>query len=115
MLYDGALRFMGAGLTAMRHENRFEQNEKLTRAQRIVAELMSCLDMNQGGEVAQNLMALYSYTYDQLVQANLQDDEEAVLRAQRVLSDLRVSWVALDKGNKAETTESGKGITDAAA
>ncbi|MBX3096556.1 MAG: flagellar export chaperone FliS [Fimbriimonadaceae bacterium] len=115
MLYDGALRFMNAGLTAMRQENRFEQNEKLTRAQRIVAELMSCLDMEKGGEVAQNLMALYSYTYDQLVQGNLQDDEQAVLRAQRVMSDLRGSWVALDKESKAATATTGNGITDAAA
>lgn len=113
MLYDGALRFMGGALTAMRQENRFDQNEKLTRAQRIITELMSCLDMDKGGEIAQNLMALYSYVYDQLVQANLNDDEEAILRAQKVMSDLRASWAELDKSTHVEAPNSS--FTDAAA
>jgi flagellar secretion chaperone FliS len=97
MLYDGALRFMEAGKDAMKKRDLPRQNENLQKAQRILMELMSCLDMEKGGEIAQNLLALYAYSLDELVQANVTDDPEGVERAAKVLSDLRQSWVQLDQ------------------
>src|SRR4051794_38624400 len=69
MLYDGALRFMEAGKFAMASKDLDKQNHNLKKAQSIISELMACLDMNQGGEVATNLMSLYNYTILQLVEA----------------------------------------------
>lgn len=101
MLYDGALRFIRAGKQAVLQESHFVQNEQITKAQRIITELMSCLDMEKGGEIAKNLMALYSYVYDQLVQANINDDASALDRCEKVLCDLRESWSELDKQQRA--------------
>lgn len=88
----------------MRQDDLFHQNEAITKAQRILTELMSCLDLENGGEIAKNLMALYSYAYDQTVQANTGQDEEALQRAMRVLGDLRASWSELDAATRAETS-----------
>ncbi|MCW5938147.1 MAG: flagellar export chaperone FliS [Fimbriimonadaceae bacterium] len=96
MLYDGALRFIEGGKRAMESGNRFVQNEQLTRAQRIIAELMSCLDMDRGEEIAQNLLALYSFCYNKLVEANLEDNPEPLGQVVRVLGDLRASWSQLE-------------------
>ena len=54
MLYDGAIRFCELGRAAMASGDRFAQNTNLVKAQRILTELTSCLDMKQGGEVAKN-------------------------------------------------------------
>jgi flagellar protein FliS len=96
MLYDGALRFIEGGKKAMEAGNRYVQNEQLTRAQRIIAELMSCLDMERGAEISQNLFALYSFCYNKLVEANIEDNPEPLGQVARVLGDLRSSWSQLE-------------------
>jgi flagellar protein FliS len=96
MLYDGALRFMESGKQAMVQSNLEKQNAELQKAQRIVTELMACLDMEKGGEIARNLFALYSYVLNELVQANISDQPEAIERCIVVMSELRESWVELD-------------------
>jgi flagellar protein FliS len=100
MLYDGALRFMEAGRHAMLRRDVFAQNENFTKAQRIVSELLSTLDMEQGGEVARNLVSLYTYVYDKLVEANLEDKPELVDECATIMSELRESWVELDRQSR---------------
>lgn len=100
MMYDGALRFMEAGRHAMAMRDLEKQNANLQKAQRIVLELMSCLDMKAGGEVAKNLFSLYSYVVDELVKANMSDDVAAIERSIRVMSDLRESWSHLQASLK---------------
>jgi flagellar protein FliS len=97
MLYDGALRFMEAGKHAMLSHDLEKQNQNLQRAQRIIMELMSCLDMQNGAEIAKNLLALYTYALEQLVQANLKDDPSGIDRSISIFSDLRESWVSIEK------------------
>lgn len=74
-----------------------KQNHNLQRAQRIVTELMSCLDMKQGGDVAKNLLALYTYVLNQLVTANIEDKTDGIERCIRIMSELRESWVEIEK------------------
>lgn len=105
MLYDGALRHIEAGRHAMGMREIEKQNGHLQQAQRIVMELMSCLDTEKGGEIASNLMALYSYVLNELVQANIQDEPENLLRCSNILSELRESWVELAFVQRAEPTE----------
>lgn len=96
MLYDGALRFMEAGKHAMAHRDIPKQNDSLQRAQKIIMELMSCLDMKDGGEIATNLMALYTYVLNELIDANVSDKPEGIERAIRVMGDLRDSWAQVE-------------------
>jgi len=101
MLYDGALRFMEAGKHAMETGDLYKQNENLQRAQKIVAELTGTLDLEKGGEIAQNLAALYSFVYDRLVQANVTDQSSYIDQAIKVMSDLREGWSRLTAQDKA--------------
>jgi flagellar secretion chaperone FliS len=98
MLYDGALRFMEAGKHAMKLRDIERQNKSLKQAQKIVRELTSCLDMQNGGEIAKNLFGLYVYVNNELVTANVEDKVEPIDRSIRILSELRESWVAIEKG-----------------
>ncbi len=105
MLYDGALKFLKLGREAMVRHDLYEQNERIQKAQKIITELMSCLDMHQGGEVAQNLFALYSYCYNELVMANVEDNIEGIDRATKVLQDLRASWSELESLQRTKSQE----------
>ena len=80
----------------MEKADRFDQNEKLLKAQRIVAELTACLDIEAGKEIAQNLHSLYDFVYDRLMQANLHDRADYVEQAMKVMSELRESWVQIN-------------------
>jgi len=92
MLYDGAIRFLKQGQAAIERGDRERQNHCLVRAQRIIAELESSLDMDAGAQIAQNLMALYQFMHEQLVLANLQDDVEKVQKVREMLESLREAW-----------------------
>lgn len=106
MLYDGALRFMEAGKQAMADRDNFRKNDQLQRAQKIVTELMCCLDMQQGGEIAQNLFAIYSYVHNTLVEANVAEDPGKIDECVAILSQLRDGWAQIhrDLATKAEAT-----------
>ena len=75
MLFDGALRFMTAAREGFKNEDFMKRNEainnNLIKAQNIVAELQSSLDMNVSGELPGTLYKLYDFVYYQLQQANL--------------------------------------------
>lgn len=96
MLYDGALRFMEAGKAGILAKDLDRQNHNLQRAQRIVLELMATLNAESGGEIAQNLMALYAFVLEQLIEANVNDSTEPIEVAMRTMSGLRESWVAIE-------------------
>lgn len=105
MLYDGALRFMEAGLHAMERKDVFAQNDQLQRAQKILMELMACLDMERGGDIAQNLFAIYGFAHNELVVANVEDQPEKVRGVMKLMSDLRTSWIEIERQQREPALE----------
>ena len=97
MLYDGALKHLANGKRAMLQGNIPEQNQSLQKAQRIIGELISCLDLQRGAEIADQLLALYTFCYNHLVQSNLEDKPENIDAVVQVLTNLRTGWVELEK------------------
>jgi flagellar protein FliS len=95
MLYDGAIRFINEAAHAMRQRDYEAQNAKLQRAQKILAELISSLDFDKGGEIAENLFRLYTYMYNQLVEANINDNLDRLQHVVQLLSELREAWDAI--------------------
>jgi flagellar protein FliS len=92
MLYDGAIRFINEAAYAMQQRDYETQNTKLQRAQKILAELISSLDFDKGGEIAENLFRLYTYMYNQLVEANINDSCDRLEHVVHLLSELREAW-----------------------
>lgn len=105
MLYDGAIRFLRQGQDAMQRGDREKQNNCLVRAQRILAELTSSLNIEEGGEIAVNLMALYQFMNEQLVIANLQDDVEKVQKVREMLESLREAWTQAESAVRASSEQ----------
>ena len=95
---------MEAGKHAMELGDLYKQNDNLQKAQKIVAELTSTLDLEKGGEIAQNLYVLYSFVYDRLVQGNVTDTPNQIDQAIKVMSDLRDGWSKLVDKDKVPQT-----------
>jgi flagellar protein FliS len=102
MLYDGAIRFINEAAYAMQRRDYETQNAKLQRAQKILAELISSLDFDKGGEIAENLFRLYTYMYNQLVEANINDDRNRLEHVVHLLSELREAWDTIATESEAQ-------------
>jgi flagellar secretion chaperone FliS len=92
MLYDGGLRFLQQGALAMRDGNLAEAGTRLARAEAIVDELLSTLDMEQGGQIASRLQGIYVFCIRHLMEARLERDADKVEKVGELLSELRDSW-----------------------
>lgn len=96
MLYEGAIRFLESALGGFKHDDPKEFNEtinnNLIRAQEIIRELDSSLDLDQGGELAATLRRLYNYMDDQLTISNGRKVPEGIIDAIHRLSILRDAW-----------------------
>jgi flagellar protein FliS len=100
LMYDGALRFMAqarAGF-ALEADNprRIESiNTALLRTQAILQEMRANLNMEAGGEVAENLDRLYDYHLRRLMQSNLRKDEEPLIEVEGLVRTLRDAWAEM--------------------
>lgn len=91
MLYEGALRFLGQGRKALAEGDLEVANNSLLRAQDIVAELISSLNL-EAGEVAVGLFRLYEYMHYLLVEANIKKRPEPLEQVEKMLLELKGAW-----------------------
>ena len=66
--------------------------KSILKSQEIITELQVSLDMEKGGEIAKNLMALYIFFNRQLTDANIQKDKAIVESILKMMSELCESW-----------------------
>ena len=99
MLYDGCLRFMKEGLDAMNQKQWEQCNTSLQKAQNIINEFRVTLDMKY--EIAHQLMPLYDYVYNSLVEANMRSNPDKVTESMDIIKELRSAWAqAMIKARK---------------
>lgn len=95
MLYDGAIRFVKAGLDGITSNDIPKANMNLGKAQTIISELMSTL--NHSYDISKNLYALYEYMNYLLIQTNIKKKVESGEEVLGYLQELRETWVAVNK------------------
>ena len=79
MLYDEGIKRIEGAVQLLSGETvpatSIEQiNNHILKAQEIVSELMASLNTEKGGQIANNLMAIYSYFYQKFLLANIEKD-----------------------------------------
>jgi flagellar protein FliS len=92
MLYDGAHRFLFQAAHAMRSEDVALMNNRMQRAEAIIAELRGTLNHEQGGEIAGRLEAIYSFCQRHLLEARLKRDPQRIEQVMKLLAELRDAW-----------------------
>lgn len=115
MLFDGYLKFSatakrGFGIDDLTKKNE-QINNNLIKAQNIVTELQSSLDMSVPGELPGTLYRLYDFVLHQLQQANLQKKPEPIEEADKVMAELRDAWSEMLSQNPegSQSTDQGPG------
>ena len=91
-LYDGLLGFIARAAEAIDSGSPHLASEPIRRASDIVAELQTVLDLEQGGEIAENLDRIYTYTRKRLVESHLKGDVEGLNEITRLFGPLRNAW-----------------------
>jgi len=91
MLYNEAIKMCQQALSEF-GKNREGVHNKLIKAQKIVTELTIALNMEVGGELAENLKSLYVYIHTQLVQANVEQNADKIQEVLKILTELREAW-----------------------
>ena len=92
MLYDGAIKFLTIATDKMEKGDAYEAHRNMIRGKSIIAELLASLNMDAGGEIARNLQRLYTYMFNELIEANLGRDIKRVEQVINLLKDLREGW-----------------------
>jgi flagellar protein FliS len=104
MLFDGALESIAQARGALAAKDIEAKCRHISKAVRIVEEgLRGGVDLRVGGELAQNLHALYGYIATRLTQANLRSDDAALEECVRLLTPLREAWLAIRTDASAQT------------
>ena len=67
-------------------------NNHILKAQDVITELMASLDLEAGGEIAKNLLSIYSYFNQQLLTANLKKDYKPLADVKTMMEELQNSW-----------------------
>jgi flagellar protein FliS len=117
MLYDAAGRSLDQALELLTLNVNGKKNpgniEKISKSilktQEIITELTVSLDFEQGGEIAKNLFALYSWFNKELLEANIAQDIRRVTSVRNQIGELRSAWAEVVAKSGSETT--GKAVT----
>ena len=102
MLYDGLLESIAEARGAIAQDDVAAKGRAIGRAVRIVDEgLRGGLNLQQGGELARNLDALYAYVNQRLTLANLRSDAAALAECAELVRPLRDAWLLIDGNSTA--------------
>jgi len=97
MLYEGAMRFLKIAKESMTPRKYDIVNNNIIKAQDIITELMLSLNLEEGKEVASNLLSLYVYMKKRLLEANMRKDTKIIEEVVELLTQLKTAWDELDR------------------
>ena len=96
MLYEGAIRFLGQAINKLIEKGNMGEKAKLVeKAVNIIDYLKSCLDKDNGGEVADNFDRIYEYMLIGLTEANLNNDKNKIEEMVKLLLPLAEAWAEI--------------------
>lgn len=103
MLMDGALEKMVFAKVAIEKNNLEAKAEHISKASAILEALRGCLDFEVGGEITENLYALYSYMIDRLLDSSLQNDPLIIDEVMNLLKEIKSAWDAIPQDVRQKT------------
>ena len=107
MLYDGAIKNASFAVEHMKSGQIEKVHDCLIKTKNIVTELMATLNMDRGGDIANNLQSLYSYMFSQLIEANMNKKTEPVVVVIDLLKELRAAWTQINSKKKNDAKRQG--------
>jgi len=105
MLLEGAIISTGIAKMHIQNNNIGEKCTAISKDLALFDEgLRASLDKKAGGEIAENLDALYEYLGNRLITANIHNQTEPLDEVVRLLTEIKNAWSEIDSKKQAETT-----------
>ena len=92
MLYEAAIRNMKLAKKALDEKRIADKGTYLGKAHSIISELITSLDHNVGGKLAQDLESLYIFMLDQITKGNIENSGECLESVIKLLETLLEGW-----------------------
>jgi flagellar protein FliS len=110
MLMAGAVEKLVLAKVAIEKKNLDAKSAHLSKASAIIDSLRNCLDFEVGGEVTDNLYALYTYMLDVLVDASVQNSPEKVSEVMMLLKEIKSAWDSIPVEIRQQTLSEGSNV-----
>ena len=97
MLYNKTLSCLKIAKKAIEEgldnpDNIKKKAENIGKATEIIAYLQGSLNLEKGGEIAQNLNEIYDILISELIRANIENNLEIITKSIGVLENLKKAW-----------------------
>lgn len=92
LLVDGAVKYAKIGRQAIIDKDVKKSHENIVRTQDIFYELMATLDVSKAPGWGENLMNVYRFIVDKLIQANMKKDTNIMDAIIPVIENVRDTW-----------------------
>ena len=98
LLYEGAVKHLKSAIALFDAENKLKPGDieqfgiHLQKTQAIITELQVSLDMEKGGDIARNLMSLYLYFNEEIMDATIKQNKEKLQFILKMVNELADSW-----------------------
>ena len=110
MLYDEAVKQLDKTLELLSLNKSSKQDpsrievigKAIMKTRDIITELIVSLDFEEGGEIAQNLFALYTWFNKELLEAHIVMDIARIGAVKNQIDELRSAWSGIADKTKAE-------------
>ena len=95
MLFKGAKDALAQAIGAIEQKDFEAKGKKISKATEIILNLQTYLDIEKGGEVAENLNELYTYMAKVLIDANRTNDVEKLREISGLLDTVSDGWTSM--------------------
>lgn len=105
MLMQGALDRIAYAKGAMERREFEEKSQLISRVSAILMNLRDTLDLEVGGEMAENMYALYDFMIEKLNEAHVKNNLQMLDEVTNLLTPIRDAWVQIPESAKQEAFE----------
>ena len=95
MLMAGCVDNLTLGKAAIERQDLEAKSKHLSKSGSIIDALKMSLDMEVGGEISDNLFALYEYMNNRILDANLENTVEPVDEVINLMKEIKSAWDAI--------------------
>jgi flagellar protein FliS len=92
LLLENVLERLAAARGHMERREIARKGEQVSRAIEVLSALDASLNLEQGGEIATNLRALYGYMSVRLAKANAEDDPAGIEEVATLMRNIKDGW-----------------------
>ena len=105
MLMQGALDRIAYAKGCIERKDLAAKAEHFSKVNGILINLRDTLDLDVGGEVAQNLYSLYDYMVQRLLDANVQNNLQIMDEVINLLLPIKTAWASIPEDAKQNAYE----------